>query len=92
LITEPAIVLADEPTGNLDSKTGTAIMQLLRRSCEELGQTIIVVTHDPRAASIADRVVFLRDGQIEDEISFDLTEDSTQRLHLIINKMEMLES
>jgi putative ABC transport system ATP-binding protein len=64
LITEPAILLADEPTGNLDTKTGTAIMELLQRSCRELNQTVIVVTHDPRAASYAQRVIFLRDGQI----------------------------
>jgi putative ABC transport system ATP-binding protein len=64
LISRPAIVLADEPTGNLDSKTGTAIMELLNRSCLELRQTIIIVTHDPRAAAYAQRVVFLKDGKI----------------------------
>jgi putative ABC transport system ATP-binding protein len=64
LITQPAILLADEPTGNLDTRTGTAIMELLQRSCRELNQTVIVVTHDPRAASYAQRVIFLRDGQI----------------------------
>jgi putative ABC transport system ATP-binding protein len=62
LITEPAILLADEPTGNLDTKTGKAIMDLLRRSCDELNQTVIVVSHDPKAAAYANRVVFLRDG------------------------------
>jgi putative ABC transport system ATP-binding protein len=91
LITMPAIVLADEPTGNLDSKTGKAIMQLLRRSCDELGQTMIIVTHDPTAASIADRVVFLRDGKIDGEISFDHGIKKTERLHRIIEKMEELE-
>jgi putative ABC transport system ATP-binding protein len=64
LITQPAIVLADEPTGNLDSKTSKSIMELLRRSVRELGQTVIMVTHDPRAAAYASRVVFLRDGKI----------------------------
>ena len=68
LVTEPAIVLADEPTGNLDSKSGDEILKLLRQLCDELGQTIVMVTHDPRAASYADRIVFLRDGQIVDEI------------------------
>jgi putative ABC transport system ATP-binding protein len=92
LVTQPAIVLADEPTGNLDSKTGIAIMGLLRRSCDELGQTTVVVTHDPRAASTADRVVFLRDGQIDGEIRFESIADQAQRLHLIIDKMEKLES
>jgi putative ABC transport system ATP-binding protein len=64
LITQPAIILADEPTGNLDSKTGTSIMQLLRDLCDQLGQTTIIVTHDPRAATYADRVVFIKDGTI----------------------------
>ena len=67
LVTEPAILLADEPTGNLDTKTGTAIMELLKRSCHELQQTVIVVTHDPRAASYAQRVIFLRDGDVVKE-------------------------
>ena len=60
----PEIVLADEPTGNLDSRSGTAILELLRKTCLELGATIVMVTHDPRAASYAGRVVFLKDGQI----------------------------
>ncbi|MDH4136993.1 MAG: ABC transporter ATP-binding protein [Anaerolineae bacterium] len=67
-VNDPDIVLADEPTGNLDSKAGEEIMKLLRRSCDELGQTIVVVTHDPKAASFADRIVFLKDGQIASEI------------------------
>ena len=92
LITEPAILLADEPTGNLDSKTGTTIMQLLRRSVDEMEQTIVVVTHDPRAASYADRVVFLRDGNIHSEIIFDPQEPFTTKLRLIIEKMEELEA
>jgi putative ABC transport system ATP-binding protein len=60
----PEIVLADEPTGNLDSRSGTAILELLRLTCRELQATIVMVTHDPRAASYADRVVFLKDGRI----------------------------
>jgi putative ABC transport system ATP-binding protein len=91
LVTEPAIVLADEPTGNLDSKTGTAIMELLRRSCDELGQTIIAVTHDPRAAAYADRVVFLRDGQVVHEIGCAETDEIGQRLRLIMDTMEELQ-
>jgi putative ABC transport system ATP-binding protein len=91
LITEPAIVLADEPTGNLDSKTGTTIMELLRRSCRELGQTVIVVTHDPRAASYADRVVFLRDGRIATEVRFAGEASLQQNLKTIIEQMEQLE-
>ncbi|MDF2629494.1 MAG: lolD [Symbiobacteriaceae bacterium] len=64
LVTEPALVLADEPTGNLDSKTSNEILTLLRRSCDELGQTMIVITHDAGVAAWADRVLYLRDGSI----------------------------
>ena len=88
LVTEPAIVLADEPTGNLDSKTGMAIMALLRRSCDELGQTIVVVTHDPRAAAYADRVVFLGDGQLVGEVSYDSDDEMDDRLRLIMDATE----
>jgi putative ABC transport system ATP-binding protein len=91
LITEPAIVLADEPTGNLDTKTGTAIMDLLRRSCDEMGQTVIVVTHDPRAAGYADRAVFLRDGQVVRQIAFDDESDMGQRLRMVMETMEQLQ-
>jgi len=69
LITKPALLLADEPTGNLDTKTGSAMMELLRESAKELGQAIVMVTHDPRAAAYADRVVFLRDGRIVETLS-----------------------
>jgi putative ABC transport system ATP-binding protein len=68
LATEPAILLADEPTGNLDYTTGSEILDLLWDSCERLGQTIILVTHDARAAAYADRVFVLRDGAILDEV------------------------
>ena len=88
LVTQPAILLAAEPTGNLDSRTGTAIMELLRRSRDELQQTIIMVTHDPRAAAYADRVVFLRDGQIQHDIPFDPQQDMEQRLRVVIHIME----
>jgi len=67
-VNDPEIVLADEPTGNLDSKSGTALLELLRKTCDELGATIVMVTHDPRAASFADRVVFLKDGKIIREL------------------------
>src|SRR5664280_2153940 len=65
LISRPTVLFADEPTGNLDSKTGGEVLDLLRRSVDEFGQTVIMVTHDANAASIADRVVFLKDGRIE---------------------------
>ena len=69
LATEPAILLADEPTGNLDYTTGAEILDLLWDSAERLGQTIILVTHDARAAAYADRVLVVRDGQLRDEIA-----------------------
>jgi putative ABC transport system ATP-binding protein len=64
LVSKPAVLFADEPTGNLDSRTGQEVLSLLRRSVDEFGQTIVMVTHDPGAASIADRVLFLKDGEI----------------------------
>ena len=64
LISRPAVVFADEPTGNLDSKASEEVLGLLRSSVDELGQTVVMVTHDPEAASHADRLVVLRDGRI----------------------------
>jgi putative ABC transport system ATP-binding protein len=69
LVTKPTIVLADEPTGNLDSKTGGEILDLLRASADDYGQTIVMVTHEGRAASIADRILFLADGLIVRELT-----------------------
>ena len=91
LITQPAILLADEPTGNLDSKTSKVIMALLQRSCRELGQTIVMVTHDPRAAAYADRVVFLQDGLLHSEVQFLPEDDLAARLRQIIARVEELE-
>jgi putative ABC transport system ATP-binding protein len=68
LVSRPTIVLADEPTGNLDSKTGQEILDLLRAATEEYGQTTVMVTHDAGAAAIADRILFLADGLIVDEL------------------------
>ena len=69
LVSQPDVVFADEPTGNLDSHTGQEILELLRHSVEDLGQTIVMVTHEARAAAIADRVLYLADGQIVRELS-----------------------
>jgi putative ABC transport system ATP-binding protein len=69
LVTRPTILFADEPTGNLDSKTGGEILDLLRDSVENYSQTIVMVTHEARAAAIADRVLFLADGLIIKELS-----------------------
>ena len=67
LIRNPDVVLADEPTGNLDTRTGASVLNLLRESSARYGQTVVMVTHDPRAAATADRVVFLADGRVVDE-------------------------
>jgi len=68
LVSRPSVVLADEPTGNLDSTTGGEILELLRSATEEYGQTTVMVTHDANAAAIADRIFFLGDGLIVDEL------------------------
>ncbi|MFC4037764.1 ABC transporter ATP-binding protein [Dactylosporangium siamense] len=68
LLGHPDVIFADEPTGNLDSRTGADVLDVLRRSVRELGQTVVMVTHDPVAASYADRVVMLADGRIVDEL------------------------
>ena len=68
LASQPQIVFADEPTGNLDSRSGADLLQFMRHAVTDLGQTIVMVTHDPVAAAHADRVVFLADGQIRDEM------------------------
>jgi putative ABC transport system ATP-binding protein len=68
LVSRPAIVFADEPTGNLDSVSSAEVLGFLRRSVDEFGQTVVMVTHDPVAASYTDRVVFLADGKIVDEL------------------------
>jgi putative ABC transport system ATP-binding protein len=67
LITRPAVIFADEPTGNLDSAAGRDVLDLLRRAVDEFGQTIVMVTHDATAAAVADRVLFLADGRVVDE-------------------------
>ena len=69
LITRPTVLFADEPTGNLDSEAGAGILRLLRDAVDLDGQTTLMVTHDPRAAAIADRVLFLADGRIVDDIA-----------------------
>lgn len=75
LVTKPTILFADEPTGNLDSKTGGEILELLRDSVDTYGQTTVMVTHEARAASIADRILFLADGLIVKELTNATAED-----------------
>lgn len=67
IVTEPAVILADEPTGNLDSQTGAEIVALLKQSVEEYGQTLVMITHDGSIAEIADRVYFIEDGRVVDK-------------------------
>jgi putative ABC transport system ATP-binding protein len=74
LASRPQIIFADEPTGNLDSHTGAEILGFMRRAVSELGQTIVMVTHDPNAASYADRVVYVEDGRIQGEMAEPSTE------------------
>ncbi|QGN49062.1 ABC transporter ATP-binding protein [Micromonospora sp. WMMD558] len=76
LVTKPWVVFADEPTGNLDSRSGAEVLRLLREAVDALGQTVVMVTHDPVAASHADRVVFLADGRLVTE----LTEPTAERV------------
>ena len=68
LASRPAIIFADEPTGNLDSRSSSEVLGFMRRAVDDFGQTIVMVTHDPNAASYADRIVLLADGRIVDEI------------------------
>lgn len=80
LITQPEIVMADEPTGNLDTKSGTVVLDLLRRVQEGSGTAIVMVTHDPRSSSYADRVVYLRDGKVVDQTMNRGDETDTRRI------------
>jgi putative ABC transport system ATP-binding protein len=68
LVSRPSVVFADEPTGNLDSTSGAEVLQLLRRAVDDHGQTVVMVTHDPVAASYTDRVLFLADGRVVEEL------------------------
>jgi putative ABC transport system ATP-binding protein len=80
LVSRPDIVFADEPTGNLDSRSGAEVLGFLRRSVREFGQTIVMVTHDPNAASYSDRVLFLVDGRIVDEMAEPTAERVLERM------------
>ena len=84
LISRPTVLFADEPTGNLDSATGNEILQLIRESVDSRGQTTVMVTHDPRAASIADRILFLDDGLIVREMG------GAKEIHEVVLAMEEL--
>ncbi|MBI1758192.1 MAG: ABC transporter ATP-binding protein [Actinobacteria bacterium] len=85
LITRPAVVFADEPTGNLDSRSSAEVLGFLRRSVDELGQSVVMVTHEPTAAAYADRVLFLADGRVVHE----MTEPSAER---VLDHMKSLDA
>ena len=87
-ITKPEIVLADEPTGNLDSKSGIAVLELLKQACQELTATIVMVTHEARAASFAHRIVFLKDGLIVSSLSNAGEKISMDKITTEINRLE----
>nr|WP_063749069.1 ABC transporter ATP-binding protein [Streptomyces sp. NRRL B-24484] len=80
LAARPEIIFGDEPTGNLDSRSGAEVLTFLRRSVDELGQTIVMVTHDPVAAGYADRVLFLADGRIVDEMHSPTADSVLERM------------
>ena len=80
LAAQPEIIFADEPTGNLDSRAGGEILEFMRRAVDDLGQTIVMVTHDPSAAGFADRVLFLADGRIVDEMAAPTAERVLDRM------------
>lgn len=83
LVTRPSIVFADEPTGNLDSRSGAEVLGFLRQAVDELRQTIVMVTHDPGAAAYADRVVFLADGEVVDELASPTIESVLDRIRAL---------
>jgi putative ABC transport system ATP-binding protein len=80
LVSRPEIVFADEPTGNLDSRASAELLRFLQRAVREFGQTIVMVTHDPNAASYSDRVVFLADGKVVDEMDAPTAESVLDRM------------
>ncbi len=80
LITKPEVIFADEPTGNLDSRSGTEVLELLQRSVQGFEQTVVMVTHDPKAASYADRVIFLADGRVVGELAEPTPETVLERM------------
>lgn len=86
LASDPAIILADEPTGNLDSRASEEIAMLLRQISSDWGRTILLVTHDPRIAAYADRIVFLKDGQIVDETVME--HRNGEQVDVVVGKMK----
>ena len=90
LVAEPALVLADEPTGNLDSRAGDEIAVLLRQTCDNWGRSVLLVTHDPRIAAYSDRIVFLKDGRVIEEAK--LSGDHDVEAANVLHHMEGMEA
>ncbi len=88
LVAEPNLILADEPTGNLDTRSGDEIAALLREVSKQYGRTVVMVTHDPRIAAYADRIIFLKDGKIVDETV--LERKNGHNIDLVANKMKQI--
>ncbi|HET9492869.1 MAG TPA: ABC transporter ATP-binding protein [Chloroflexia bacterium] len=86
LVTDPAVVLADEPTGNLDSRGAEEMLRWLRRTVDEWGRTVVMVTHDPRMAAYADRIVFMKDGTVVDDTKL----GPEKSAEYVFDRMEML--
>jgi putative ABC transport system ATP-binding protein len=83
LITRPDIIFADEPTGNLDSNASASLLAFLKQSVREIGQSIVMVTHDPRGAAYADRVVFLADGTVVGELDQPTADSVLERVRTL---------
>jgi putative ABC transport system ATP-binding protein len=83
LISKPQVIFADEPTGNLDSNASAELLAFLRRSVQELGQSIVMVTHDPRGAAYADRVIFLADGKVVGELDRPTADSVLERMRIL---------
>jgi putative ABC transport system ATP-binding protein len=89
LVTEPVLILADEPTGNLDSRAADEMLHLLRQTVDEWGRTVVMVTHDARMAAYADRIIFLKDGTMVDDTrltSMPAVEDAMLKMETVSNK------
>jgi putative ABC transport system ATP-binding protein len=89
LVAEPSLILADEPTGNLDTRAGDEIAGLLRQVADDWGRTVVMVTHDPRIAAYADRIIFLKDGSVVDETRLN-ARDTASEAGRVREKMEAL--
>ena len=88
LINDPELILADEPTGNLDSKSGKTVIDTMKKINQEMGKTIVMVTHDPKMASYCNRVILLKDGVVLEEL--EKKNSGEEFYHTIIEKMDIL--